>query len=245
MSMDSIVEDCPGCGRRVRVPTLRGPLRLTCPACRVRWDWSPPARLTQAEPDPARLAPFQDCMRAGAGSTGAGPRRRMAAEYPLDQVGRLRERRHRSRRGGRPPRRRSRGAGAVSPARRRGPFLAGRQGRLRPGVRGEPDVPCLLDRRERGRPAPIPDRRGAHPRAVRRDDLPARHGRHPALEEGAEWWVAMLRIANEVADVECMQDDGEDEAPYFEAFVSTGGAGAVVPRPTRVRRYGVRRDRRL
>ena len=32
---------CPNCRRRLRVPTDRGELILTCPACRARWDWSP------------------------------------------------------------------------------------------------------------------------------------------------------------------------------------------------------------
>ena len=32
---------CPSCRRRLRVPTGRGDLVLTCPDCRFRWDWSP------------------------------------------------------------------------------------------------------------------------------------------------------------------------------------------------------------
>ena len=64
--MDSIIETCPGCARRLRVPTLRGPLALTCPACRMSWDWSPPESLTQFEPDPARLEPFKPFTTLGA-----------------------------------------------------------------------------------------------------------------------------------------------------------------------------------
>jgi hypothetical protein len=63
--MDSIIETCPGCARRLRVPTLRGPLALTCPSCRRSWDWSPPESLTQFEPDPTRLEPFKPFTTLG------------------------------------------------------------------------------------------------------------------------------------------------------------------------------------
>jgi len=63
--MDSIIETCPGCARRLRVPTLRGALALTCPSCRRSWDWSPPESLTQFEPDSARFEPFKPFTKLG------------------------------------------------------------------------------------------------------------------------------------------------------------------------------------
>lgn len=63
--MESIVESCPECGRRIRIPVLRGPLALTCPSCRRRWEWTPPESLTQFEPDPARLEPLKPCTTLG------------------------------------------------------------------------------------------------------------------------------------------------------------------------------------
>jgi hypothetical protein len=41
MSPITTILPCPNCRRRLRVPTDRGELILTCPACRARWDWSP------------------------------------------------------------------------------------------------------------------------------------------------------------------------------------------------------------
>src|ERR1043165_1393574 len=34
---------CPSCSRMMRVPTDCGPLVVTCPRCRHRFDWGPPA----------------------------------------------------------------------------------------------------------------------------------------------------------------------------------------------------------
>jgi hypothetical protein len=41
MNSSTTILPCPNCRRRLRVPTDRGDLWLTCPACRSRWDWSP------------------------------------------------------------------------------------------------------------------------------------------------------------------------------------------------------------
>jgi hypothetical protein len=41
MSPSTTILPCPNCRRRLRVPTDRGDLTLTCPTCRWRWDWSP------------------------------------------------------------------------------------------------------------------------------------------------------------------------------------------------------------
>ena len=42
MGPNTTILACPGCQRRLRAPTDRGELVLTCPACRWRWDWAPP-----------------------------------------------------------------------------------------------------------------------------------------------------------------------------------------------------------
>jgi len=39
----TVILPCPNCQRLLRVPINRGELILTCPVCRTRWDWSPPA----------------------------------------------------------------------------------------------------------------------------------------------------------------------------------------------------------
>jgi uncharacterized protein YbaR (Trm112 family) len=39
----TVILPCPNCHRLLRVPIDRGELILTCPRCRTRWDWSPPA----------------------------------------------------------------------------------------------------------------------------------------------------------------------------------------------------------
>src|SRR5262249_39919076 len=38
----TMILPCPHCRRRLRVPTDRGELVLTCPICRTRWDYEPP-----------------------------------------------------------------------------------------------------------------------------------------------------------------------------------------------------------
>lgn len=52
---------CPGdkCEKKLRIPTDRGRLRLTCPACRTTWEWVPPDYGAQfAEPvRPPRVHP--------------------------------------------------------------------------------------------------------------------------------------------------------------------------------------------
>ena len=106
------------------LPGLPGPMGLVAPC-----------GLTQAEPGSgsARSLPGLHEGRSGFDPAGADPLngRRISS----------RSRRSSTRaasslaKGGRPPRRRFRGTGAGSPARRRGPFLAGRQGRLRLGPR--------------------------------------------------------------------------------------------------------------
>src|SRR3954469_25703800 len=77
--MDTVLEACANCGQQLRVPVLRGALRLTCPRCRARWDWAPPPILTRFEPDPARLTPLLPCMRTSEDNIRrAGP----GAEWP-------------------------------------------------------------------------------------------------------------------------------------------------------------------
>ena len=39
----TVILTCVNCRRLLRVPLDRGDLILTCPRCRTRWDWSPPA----------------------------------------------------------------------------------------------------------------------------------------------------------------------------------------------------------
>jgi hypothetical protein len=41
MNPNATILPCPNCRQRLRVPTDRGDLALTCPSCRWRWDWSP------------------------------------------------------------------------------------------------------------------------------------------------------------------------------------------------------------
>ena len=41
MDSGTTILPCPDCRQRLRVPTDRGELILTCLVCRARWDWSP------------------------------------------------------------------------------------------------------------------------------------------------------------------------------------------------------------
>jgi hypothetical protein len=41
MNASTTILPCPSCRRRLRIPTDRGKLLLTCPVCRTRWAWSP------------------------------------------------------------------------------------------------------------------------------------------------------------------------------------------------------------
>ena len=46
----SAVLACRFCSQKLRAPTNRGPLRITCPACRRAFDWAPAARYVTALP---------------------------------------------------------------------------------------------------------------------------------------------------------------------------------------------------
>lgn len=41
MDSQKVVVPCPGCSQKLRVPTDRGELTLTCPVCKRSWSWSP------------------------------------------------------------------------------------------------------------------------------------------------------------------------------------------------------------
>lgn len=38
---DTILLDCPKCGRKIGVPGVSGTIHVTCPACKKQWDWPP------------------------------------------------------------------------------------------------------------------------------------------------------------------------------------------------------------
>lgn len=47
---DATILDCPSCNQKVRVPTNKGDLGLTCPKCRHSWSFSPPERTENCWP---------------------------------------------------------------------------------------------------------------------------------------------------------------------------------------------------
>lgn len=219
--MDTIIEGCPACGRRLRIPLLRGPLALTCPACRGRWDWAPPASLTDFVPDSARLAPFRPCMDC---FEGANP----ASEWPQNIL---------SRRmivfgSGRIAREGDAIRHDVDPAelalcRRLADEARGLlQGKVDGGLGSEGHLPFDAFSIVANRDEPAPAR-------IDEELIRSRFGGtiYPAatidvqpLVEGARWWSDVLMCAEETADVQAMlgvdDEDEEDPAPYFEAFVS-------------------------
>ena len=36
---ETILLDCPNCGRKIGVPGVSGTIHVTCPACKKQWDW--------------------------------------------------------------------------------------------------------------------------------------------------------------------------------------------------------------
>jgi hypothetical protein len=38
---DTILLDCPKCGRKIGIPGVSGTIHVTCPACKKQWDWPP------------------------------------------------------------------------------------------------------------------------------------------------------------------------------------------------------------
>jgi hypothetical protein len=52
MSSDTnVVERCPSCGQKLRFPSHLGPLIVTCPPCKHRWDWQRSQPMSLAESD--------------------------------------------------------------------------------------------------------------------------------------------------------------------------------------------------
>jgi hypothetical protein len=51
---DTILLDCPKCGRKIGIPGASGTIHVTCPSCREQWDW------------PRRQAPAKGATRQAA-----------------------------------------------------------------------------------------------------------------------------------------------------------------------------------
>jgi len=214
--MDSVTEACPGCRRRLRIPALRGPLALTCPDCRTRWDWSPPATLTHFDPDPARLAPLRPCI-APATDDAEWTQNILSSKTIVYGSGRIALAGDEVRHDVNTPefvlcRRLAEEARSL---------LAGK---VDGGLGTEGDLPFDPFWVVANRDDPAPQRIDGPLIRTRFAGTiyPAATVEVQPLAEGAEWWSDVLMCAEETADVQAMSDGEEDEdpAPYFEAFVS-------------------------
>lgn len=217
--MEATISPCPVCGRKLRMPAKPGDFLFTCPACRARWDAS---AITHFEPDAARRAPLEPCI-----DPGADPIRRAepGAEWPANLLS-LKTVAFGS---GRVAREGDSVIHDVDPAelelcrRLAGEAVSLLAGKVDGGLGTEGDLP--FD------PFWIAANRGEAAAKIDEALIRARFGGtiYPAarvdiqpLAEGAEWWSDVLMCAEETADVQAMRSDDEDEdpAPFFEAFVS-------------------------
>lgn len=201
------------------MPAKAGDFLFTCPGCRARWDAS---AITHIEPDPARRAPLEPCIDPGEDPIRrAGP----GAEWPANLLS-LKTVVYG---GGQVAREGEPVIHDVAPAelelcrRLAGEAVALLAGKVDGGLGTEGDLP--FD------PFWIAANRGEAAAKIDEALIRARFGGviYPAaridiqpLAEGAEWWSDVLMCAEETADVQAMRSDDEDEdpAPYFEAFVS-------------------------
>jgi|GEM_PF-878766 len=219
--MDSVIESCPGCGRRLRIPILRGALNLTCPTCRQTWEWSPPGVITHFDPDPVRLAPLKACMAAMDGESSAfeWPGYLLSSKTIVYGSGRIA-------RDGDAVRHEVAAAELALCVRLAHEARALLDGKVNGGLGTEGHLPFdafwLAANRDEVPPARIDENliRACFGGTI----YPSATIDIQPLTEEAGWWSEVLMCAEETAEVEAMlhtdDEDDEDPAPYFEAFRS-------------------------
>ncbi|WP_422928807.1 zf-TFIIB domain-containing protein [Singulisphaera sp. PoT] len=224
MDNESTIVGCPVCGQRLRIPARQGDFVYTCPACRSRWEGSPPAAITHFEPDPKRRAPLEPCIEAGEDSIKAAlpgsdwPSNILSLRTVVYGSGRIAREGDEVRHDVDPE--------ELALCRRLASEARGLlDGKVNAGLGSEADMTFA--------PFWIAANRGASA-ASKIDEAiiragfgetiypPARIGIQP-LEEGAKWWSAVLMVGEEIAEIEAMSDEVESDDPIApsEPFVST------------------------